>query len=320
MNVLDKFAAVEIKAESRLSLEDTAYCRQQQELCQIDADTFRKILSILYEGAEKRNKILRSESEYRYSLIGTRCGIVDVEKALEDIPENFISTLVAHFEEKYKVTLNTHDACERLLPAKPQEPSLRSWHPLTGWESEEAMREHEDYKTASAEYHVRLQNYKLDYEAVVNEIFNQLGGASFDDIGVHELKKAVRSAVTTRDWHNNNAVREEFSVVKNTLRLTGNHCKEDAWFKQYHDEVRMELFDSGKTILRALIHFGIGSLTEIPLDMKDLFDYQFDRAEFPVSSLDSVEHIKLFKNGRMDIRFKDGIAANQFVEQYLRAA
>ena len=39
---------------------------------------------------------------------------------------------------------------------------------------------------------------------------------------------------------------------------------------------------------------------------------------FPINNMEKVKNIKLFKNGRVDIKFSSAAYAQEFVENYLR--
>ena len=74
-----------------------------------------------------------------------------------------------------------------------------------------------------------------------------------------------------------------------------------------------------KNILKALAHFETGAFGQYPDGIDDLLSEQlrlwYDLWEF--EDCKKLEKIKLFKNGRMDIRFTNEGYAREFVSSYL---
>lgn len=74
-----------------------------------------------------------------------------------------------------------------------------------------------------------------------------------------------------------------------------------------------------KDILRGLAHFETGGFAQYPDGIDDLLSEErylwYDLWEFEECT--TLEQIKLFKNGRMDIRFTNEGYAHQFVANYL---
>lgn len=77
--------------------------------------------------------------------------------------------------------------------------------------------------------------------------------------------------------------------------------------------------DGIQDVLKGLAHFETGNFDEYPDDLDYLVpndvELRYDLWEF--ENCEKLERIKLFKNGRMDIRFTNEGYARQFVAGYL---
>ena len=70
--------------------------------------------------------------------------------------------------------------------------------------------------------------------------------------------------------------------------------------------------------IEAVAHFQCGRMDEGHLWFPELFKYNTENNVFPINNMEKVKNIKLFKNGRVDIKFSSAACAQEFVENYLR--
>ena len=72
MNLLDKFSAVEIKADNRISEEDKEYCNRQQLAFDKSGPALRKIATAILEAQVEQSEILQPENDrfYKYYIVG----------------------------------------------------------------------------------------------------------------------------------------------------------------------------------------------------------------------------------------------------------
>lgn len=76
--------------------------------------------------------------------------------------------------------------------------------------------------------------------------------------------------------------------------------------------------DSMKNILCGLAHYETGVHNLFPLGFSDLIGYrdsESDLVEF--TTCEKVKHLKMFKNGRVDLKFTSERYAEEFIEKYL---
>lgn len=298
MSLIDKFNSVEITADTRISEVDRKFCQTQKEAY----DHARAALKFMAEHSQKyldeQTAILeRCENE----SYGTYLGDFKPSKFTEELREShdrFISRIFYYFQHKYKVTIDSSDADDVLLPKKPE----------GGWRYNE-----EEWKA----YNKTVAELSLDYQAVLDQIFIQLGGFSFQDKAVQELKQKAHDAA----W-NSYRGNKTYEQKKAVISFTGYACSFDSWHEEYHKgEHQIKLSDSMKNVIRALVHFEYNSTDHTPYSLTVLLGYSWETYGTEMSvGLEKIKSIKCFKNGRVDIRFTSEAFARQFVEDYLGTA
>lgn len=169
----------------------------------------------------------------------------------------------------------------------------------------------ETYKAEKQKYEISLYTFPLRYEQIVDEIFVQLGGFSFQERAMNEFLSKCWNAA-----HNYHGEKENFEIKNDTLRLAGYWCgcRNESWMS----EPEWSASENLRIILNALVHFDIGQLNRGVVWFPELFRYATKNNIFPVNNLEKVKQIRLFKNGRVDIKFKDAVSCQEFVENYLR--
>lgn len=294
MGLLDKFNAVEVKADDRISDYDRIFCETHQKAY----DSAREVLSELkyqWEDIEKTEAdILESlGKDAPYSLFiqdPLKITISDINEQLESNHEKLIGRMVSHFNRAYHVSVSQRQVEEVLLPVKPE----------SGW-----RRDEDEW----AQYHSTLQALALRYEDILDQILIQLDGRSFVERAVDELKERCHNAAWSSYQKTAN-----YEVKKDILRLTRYGCKFESWLG--HD--RWSLHDGAKEILRGIAHFETGGFVFFPLGFSDLLGYgDQDTPLFEFTTCDKIKQLRMFKNGRVDIKFASALFAKQFAEEYL---
>lgn len=317
MSLMEKFSAVEIKADNRISEEDKAFCLRQQAAFDKSGPALQKIADMMTAANEEQSSILDANEDYlsRYLVgDGFRCEASYVLDAMKGRNRTFISAVVNYFSRKYNVELDEREIEERLIPTGPKEPNL-PWGGYRNMSEDEiaSYREELDtYKVEKEKFEQSLRVLPLRYERVVDEIFVQLGGFSFQEKAMNEFLS--RTWNCCHSTYRDNA--EEFEIKNDTLKLTGYwcRCKDDSW--RSHDE--WESTDSLKTLLNALAWYECGRMDEGNLWFPELFRYDTERNFFETSNMEKVKSVKLFKNGRVDIKFRSVAYVQEFVETCLR--
>ena len=289
MNLLDKFNAVEVKADSRISAEDRRFCETHQEAYDKARDALKDIARKVAAYREEELGILSSVKDSGYTdyfnMEPSKC-----TDMLDNSHGHFICTIVNHFISKYNVELDA-EAVKGLLV--PKQPSYNRWNT----ESQEA---HERYME-------KLRSLALRYEDVLDQIFIQLGGCSFQDKALHEMKDRCHVAA----WSTYNG-KKKYEQKKAVLSFSGYFCHWDTWYCEPH----IELSDGMKHIIQALSYFESGAIKDVIHELADLVGFRFCVPEFEVDRT-KIKSVKCFKNGRVDIRFQSEAYAREFAETFL---
>lgn len=292
MNALEKLQAVQISADNRISETDQRFCEAHQS-AYVDAKASLNELEYMWTDiVSRQSKLLEPAAavwnnvqEYIYL---SHFSEQDIRDQMEELNDLFISNLVRYFNNRYKVSLDANSIIDVLLPHKPKSDHLS---PNT---------------EAVAEYHQKLRSMKVDYKDVLEQIFVQLGGRTFLERALDEIKEACHKAA----WCTYSG-KAEYELKNDAVRFTYG-CKFSDLFE------RWELTDSMKKILRGLAYFESEILGYYPAAIENLLGWnrmEDHRVEF--TSYTKLHSLRLFKNGRVDVKFKNKNYADQFASEYL---
>ncbi len=196
-----------------------------------------------------------------------------------------------YFNSTYTVSVESSEVTKRLLPKEPEE---------RGWRRDEKQ---------DREYHSEMQALELKYKDVLDQIFLLLGGRSFADRALDELKEKCHNAA----W-NMYSKKPVYEVKNDVIRLTGYACK----FTDWYSSGQWELNDGAKAILRGIAHFETDSFHRLPHSFSDLVGWgRANEPLIPFSTCEKVVQLRMFKNNRVDIKFASALLAKQFSEDYL---
>lgn len=112
----------------------------------------------------------------------------------------------------------------------------------------------------SMEYQVKMDNLHLRYEDVLNWIFQQLDGFSFEEKALQEMKEQCKKASHGYNGSPN------FELKKAVLSFEYGCCHSD-WNDSW------KIIEGKKAIIRGLIAYDTGILNEVPYNYAYLFSY-----------------------------------------------
>ncbi|MCA1184655.1 hypothetical protein [Bacillus licheniformis] len=146
---------------------------------------------------------------------------------------------------------------------------------------------------------------------VLDEIFEQLGGYSFEEKAVTEIIQASQNSI-----YNFN---ERVTIKKASISIT-HFVSWDTWWDDYRLGWNNEKLE---TLFKALSHFENGSTETLDLlnRMKQHLcegekEYNiFSKYEFKFQKIKS---IRVYKNGKITIEFNSNEQANEFANTYLK--
>ncbi|MEK4448665.1 hypothetical protein N1I81_22785 [Bacillus sp. FSL M8-0052] len=170
----------------------------------------------------------------------------------------------------------------------------------------------------SNKYNVTLNSNSIDqkydknltYMDIVAEIFEQLGGYSFEEKAVSEIMEASRNTIYNF---------ERVTIKKASLTIT-HFVSWDTWYGDYRLHWNNEKLE---TLFKALSHFENGSTETLDLlnQMKQQLnegekEYNiFSKYEFKFQKIKSM---RVYKNGKITIEFNSNEQANEFANTYLK--
>ena len=152
----------------------------------------------------------------------------------------------------------------------------------------------------------------IDYHTVLDNIFDQLGVMSFEEKAIKEVKDKLKEKC-----YNGYRDTWEIKVKGNKFTYTGGYCSKDKYFDYYNfgstewlrDFIDALAFNTygEKTQVYSLNH--LYSSYSIRLEEDD-FQNGFSAPEV------GVKHVKLFKNGRIDVTFTDAEFCRKFAREW----
>ena len=159
------------------------------------------------------------------------------------------------------------------------------------------------YKNAN-----NLRALALHYEDVVDQMFIQLDGLSFVERAFQELRTKCHKAAY---WSNSNA---GYDRKGDTLRFGGYFCScDERWG---HEEWR--LAERMQDIFTAVAHYETNTFGRFPAGFSELLGYSdVSTSQFQFPTCQKLVHLRMFKNGRVDLKFKTAALAKEFAETYL---
>ena len=291
MSLLDKFSAVEIKADSRISEEDRDFCQKHQKVyleAREGLIALKKKWKELYDSQMAVMEGL-ADSEYtrdRYIKV-EGLSTSSLNNKIELLPELFVTSLVNYFNGKYHVSVSVEAAKKALLPESPK----------YDWE-----------KSRAKEYHKMMREFTLKYEDVVEQIFVQLGGRTFEQRALDELKEKSHKFA----WNIYHS-KVEYEVKNDTIQFNGYACSYESWMSRCVWKIN----DGMRDVLRALAHFETQQLDYLPKDIAFLVGYDDKCSSSYDFDYEKLKKIRMFKNHRVDVKFSSKELAHQFAEKYL---
>ena len=292
MELLEKFAAVTVQTDNRITQIDKEYCEQHQKAYEAAINSFKDLAYFWEDMNRVQQELLGDKTSplfynYLQSREGPSISQVSIERHIAALHADFIVHLVGYFNHTYHVSVNASEVADVLLPEKPAD----------RWREE-----------ANKTYQVQMQSLIVRFQDVVDQIILRLDGRSFSEQAFYELfSKCHRAA-----W-NDSTQKPKYERKKDTLSFTGYFCRFREWpFDEW------EVSDDMKEILHGLAHYETDSYRVFPIGFSELLGdngIKEPLVEFP--SCEKVKQIKLFKNNRVDLKFHSPEYAEQFVTKYL---
>lgn len=298
MDILSKFATVEVKSIQRITEADQKYCTAQQVAYEAAKSALSE-LKFFWEDALQTQKQILSETDtssnhYLMDYDHLNISSEKIQSQYNRLHKTLIMQLVYYFNHLYNISLSYTDIVEKLVP---QEPKYQYSHEK---KEEHYIKEYEKYQLA-------LSNLSLTADSILEEIFSQMDGRGFTEQALYELKSKCHNAAWA-DYHK----APKYEVQKDVLRFSGYACSHSGYGSS-----PWSLSGDLKNILRGIAHFETDTFSYIPDSILRLLSYSYSYDLTTFSTCKKVKQLKMFKNGRVDIKFADADTVKKFVEDYL---
>lgn len=309
--VINLFDQINVKNTERISQWDREYCIRHQEYYEFAVEKTLKIMALAKEISEEDSIYGINPDDF-----GRRPGYFDtydnkvkltVRNAFDDlmaIQKKFIVFIIRHFESSYKVSLDKEKAIDTIFSGEPERISHHA--------SEEAIKRYEERVQA---YEKQFESM-ISYEKVIDFIFAELGGKSFRDRAADEIREACRAAFTGyhghRSYHGPDLKGKalEFKCFLD-IRDEYSWDKGGSIHDLYHDSSAYKLFKA----LSLYLHDTTENVFNTFLSrLSEKHGGDLICEHNAVSSC--LEGIRIYKNGKMVIKFKEAQKALEFAKEY----
>lgn len=288
MNILEKFNAVKISGTERLTESDLRYCEKNQMAYEAAVKDFTDLLSV-WEGICSRQKEYLPETDEKrklspYLSMGKQISSEGIRTHLEQLDWILIVQIVNEICSRYHVTIDR----EKIRQA--------------------VSRIGKDPAAEKAEGETKPPCRRiLHYEEIVDQIFLQFSGRNLWEQAEYELKD--RCFRNSRNYNG-----EPGYEKKNGSLIFPYGCSFRRWMAVYS----WELEESLKEILWGIAHYERNDF-RLPQSIAEvLCEYRLKNSEISFPDCKKVQSMKLYKNGRVDIRFRESRYLEQFVKAYLQ--
>ncbi len=267
-NLLDKFSAIDITVDQRISETEAEYCKRQEMIFYETRDLLKKYLdemTILHDKYNKKDSYRDREESFLYKYDDLN----KVNDRITSIYKAFISRITGFFTGRHNVTLS------------------------------------------SSEIEKKYDENSISYSIILDEIFEQLGGLSFKEKAVEEIKAASRNVVYNKT---------NIQITKNKLSISDLIY----WDTSVIDESKSVRYDDKrvKPLFLALSHF-MNDSVEMHYRLNEIYQaFYRGSKEYDIFSkyeigIFNVESLKVFKNGKIEIVFSEHENAEAFKNEYL---
>ena len=162
--------------------------------------------------------------------------------------------------------------------------------------------------TLTAEPIHKKYDIKIDYNTIVSDIIEQLGGYNFIDKAEKEIKDACKAAF-----------RQENIKIKNNKITIDSFFYIDYFSKRYNDyEVSYNSDDNFHKLFKAFSHFIFRANESYFNTLYHTITREKNDNVFKTHLIanNGVKTLKLYKNGKIDIEFSSAEYARQFAKEY----
>lgn len=286
MDLLEKFNAIEVKATNRISEADKGFCERSQTAYETSLTFYTELLRLSTQMKEAQEGL--SGNDLKGYMISRQDVNIDedaVERHLDNLQECFIRNIVNYFCGTYAINIESRKI-------------LRSF-------------KKDDSSESAEESAAPKQRKPIRYEEIVDLIFREMDGRSFEEYAMYQLRADCKKAV--------GGIGGYYERKKAVICFRDSFCYVITRDRYRYTEYEWNLKDNAKSIIRALAHFETGKFADYPGFIAHLVTEGTSSTELlGFYYCEKLEELKMYKNGRMDVRFVSPALAVEFDEKYLR--
>ena len=292
MSLLDKFNAVEITSDSRITEADRNFCQSRQACYEYSLARLRELTAEIMAYTNDVVSMSEDGKSHYFAIKGYDEYIVATHTA-------FLQDITFYFTNKYKIKLDVETIKTSIIPEKPK---------YDRYDIDNGALQ--EYKKNLSEWDNMIHNsLVVKYDDILDRIFSQLNGLTFNELALQQLKEDARHSANYIDRWRESPTKELFTIKGTTISMEG--C--------YREYSKWRIIDRIKTVVRAASHFEFGNFDIPDIDgWRELishYDYPEEQYDYPDCK---IVRFKSYKNGRFDIKFASPQLARQFVDEYLK--
>ena len=283
MDLLEKFSAVEVKAANRISEADKDFCERNQTAYETALTFYTELLRLSTQLREAQEGLPGNDGkDYMISKHDVDIDEHAVRRHLDHLQDCLVRSIVNYFCGTYAI-------------------NIECWKIQRSFNTNESSESTEEPK----------QKSPIRYEDIVDRIFKEMDGRSFEEYAMYQLRADCKKAV--------GGIGGYYERKKAVICFRDSFCYVTTRNRYPYTEDEWHLKDNVKSILRALAHFETGKFADYPGPIAHLVTEGTSSTELlGFYYCEKLEELKMYKNGRMDIRFASPALAAEFDEKYLR--
>lgn len=276
LDLVEKFNKVEEKSNEMCEV-DKQFCENIHTQYQYALAYYNTIAKI---SAESENNQPYADLVSEYSDLNVGRNEFELGKRITEVHNSYIETIYNYFSKKYNVKINQRD----------------------GFRERDVEK---DYRNAVPYVYNQI---KLHFSEFYEDILKQLGGLSFEQTKLRQLKKQFFDLVAFKNGKGN--------LLKNNVVTLVRYLY---WEKRWSDDLRLcyNSFEYIKTLESALSSFSNQDISGLGVFESNV---DFDVIPNPVSIYpsDVVQNVKCFKNGKIEIKFANSQLAKEFAVEWCK--
>jgi hypothetical protein len=268
----NKLRKVKVQITDRFPPADMEHCRLEEQFYREAFFIYSEVAYIEEDANERLRALAGPDGHHLPPIEGNR------DKAY-DCSERFIGTVCGYFREKYAVIINNPE-----------------------WKDYDGENGH---RYGIKRYDVVPLQYILD------SIYGQMGGMSFEEKAFHELKEDARGAVLSYSGESRYALNGAKLVIDNFYYS----CKDRIWGRY-----KAKVEDRHRAFFQSLSHYeygayGIAQKYQFLCGRWEIDEDESVYDRHPISSA-VIEYVRVFKNGKIEVAFRGYQKAVKFMETY----